>query len=91
MFFSGSRYQNQPTYSVKLPDGTEATVVTIPLPKVAPLIGFHKRRLGDRLDLLANHYVGDPTAFWRVCNANNAVMPDALTTHALIGIPAKGA
>jgi hypothetical protein len=90
MFFPGSRYQNQPTNSVMLPDGTRATTVTIPLPKAAPLIGFHKRRLGDRLDLIANHFLGDPTAFWRVCNANNAVVPDALSTQDLIGVPAKG-
>jgi hypothetical protein len=90
MFFPGSRYQNQPTNSVTLPDGTQATAVTIPLPKATPLAGFHRRRQGDRLDLIANHYLGDPTAFWHVCNANNAVVPDALLTQELIGIPAKG-
>jgi len=90
MFFPGSRYQNQPTYQVTLRDGSVATAVALPLPAAAPLVGFHKRRQGDRLDLIANHYLGDPTAFWRVANANNAMVPDALATHALIGIPVKG-
>ena len=90
MFFAGSRYQNQATYQVVRRDGTLATAVVLPLPGTAPLVGFHKRRQGDRLDLIANHYLGDPTAFWRVANANNAVVPDALATRPLVGIPVKG-
>lgn len=90
MFFPGSRYQKQPTYTVVRPDGTQVSAVVVPLLISAPVIGFYKRRQGDRLDLIANHLLGDPTAFWRLCNANSAVVPDALGTHALIAIPAKG-
>jgi hypothetical protein len=90
VFFPGSRYQTQAIYQVTSPGGVLATAVTVPLPIAPALIGFHKRRQGDRLDLVANHYLGDATAFWRVCNANNAMVPDALTTHMLIGIPVRG-
>jgi hypothetical protein len=30
---------------------------------------------GDRLDLLANRVYGDPLAFWRICDANDALDP----------------
>ena len=90
MFFRGSRYQKQPTYTITLADSTVASAVKVPLPSASTLIGFHKRRQGERLDLIANHYLGDTTTFWRLCDANNAMVPDALATHAMIGIPKRG-
>lgn len=33
---------------------------------------------GDRLDLLAARTIGDPTAFWRLCDANVALHPAEL-------------
>jgi len=30
---------------------------------------------GDRLDLIANRFLGDPEEFWRICDANNAMYP----------------
>lgn len=30
---------------------------------------------GDRLDLMANRTLGDPLAFWRIADANNALHP----------------
>jgi len=90
MFYPGSRYQNQPTYTLVQPDGSVITVVKLPLPSPNPLIGYHKRNQGERLDLIANHYLGDATTFWRLCDANNAMVPDALAAHATVGIPKKG-
>jgi hypothetical protein len=29
----------------------------------------------------------DGTQFWRICDANGAMVPDALGAHDLIGIP----
>ena len=89
MFFPGSRYQNLSTYTVLKPDGSVVSVVRTPLPVQSPLRGFHPRRQGQRLDLIAAHYLVDPTTFWRLCDANNAVVPDALAVHPLIGIPQK--
>jgi hypothetical protein len=90
MFFPGSRYQNQATYTSLLPNGTAVSVVKLPLPSTAPLIGFHRKLQSERLDLVANHYLGDATAAWRLCDANNAIVPDALAIHPLIGVPGKG-
>jgi hypothetical protein len=52
-----------------------------------PLAGFHPRKSGERLDLIAARYLSDPTWFWRLCDANNAPVPDALAARPLVGIP----
>jgi hypothetical protein len=43
------------------------------------LIQQHTVTQGERLDNIAAQYLGDPTLFWRLCDANNAMNPDALT------------
>jgi hypothetical protein len=89
MFFPGSRYERQETYLVTRADGVQVAVVRLPLQRPGQLIGFHRRHEGERLDLIANHYLADPTAFWRLCDANNQMVPDALAAHDLIGVPAR--
>ena len=89
MFFPGSRYRNMNTYTVKKADGSLVSVTRLPLPAQAPLLGYHPRLQGQRLDLLASHYLFDATTFWRLCDANGAVVPDALGAHSLVGIAAK--
>jgi hypothetical protein len=34
---------------------------------------------GDRLDRITAKYIGDPTQFWRVADANEAMRPEELT------------
>ena len=34
---------------------------------------------GERLDNIAARYMGDPTQFWRICDANLILKPDELT------------
>jgi hypothetical protein len=87
MFFPGSRYLSSGTYTVTRTDGTTVSVTTIPLPIQAPLLGYHRRVEGHRLDLIAWRYLADATAFWQLCDANNAMVPDALAARDLIGIP----
>ena len=89
MFFPGSRYQKTGTYQISRPDGTLITATKLPLPKQRPLLGYHRRLEGQRLDLIASRYLQDATAFWQLCNANNAVVPDALAARELIGIPTQ--
>jgi hypothetical protein len=36
---------------------------------------------GDRLDLLAFRYLGDPEQFWRLCDASRVLHPGELTAH----------
>jgi hypothetical protein len=91
MFFPGSRYTNLLTYSVTTPAGATVKATTLPLPSTPAVRGFHRRLQGQRLDLLANFYVTDPTAFWRLCDTSGAIAPDALAVRNLVGIPfAKG-
>ena len=33
---------------------------------------------GERLDILAARYLGDPTQFWRFCDAAGVLVPDEL-------------
>ena len=89
MFFPGSRYQNAGTYTITKPDGTVVSVTRLPLPLARPLLGYHRRQEGQRLDLIAARYLSDATAFWQLCDANNAMVPDALAVHDLIGIPSE--
>ena len=51
-----------------------------PLPDPAALtpLTVHPVTAHDRLDLVTAHYLGDPTAFWQVADANAALDPDAL-------------
>lgn len=89
MFFPGSRYLNLVSYTIKKADGTVVSVTRLPLPVQIPLLGYHPRHQGERLDLIASHYLFDATTFWRLCDANNSMVPDALAAHDLIGIPGK--
>ncbi|WP_203736299.1 hypothetical protein [Catellatospora chokoriensis] len=45
----------------------------------------HRVRADDRLDLLAARYLGDPCAYWHICDANAALDPDALVGPAAEG------
>ena len=77
-----SRYFGLPTATVTAPDG-RAIVYLLRrfLPDADPAApGFgHPVRAGDRLDLLAAQYLGDPELFWRIADANRAMDPEALT------------
>ena len=55
MFFPGSRYANAGTATVTRADGTIVTVTKLPLSAQNPLLGFHRRLGGQRLDLIAAH------------------------------------
>jgi hypothetical protein len=92
MFAPGSRYLAAgPPYRVSRPDGSSVLATPLPLPQTTTVLGYHPRSGADRLDLLAFRYLGDATAFWRICNANNAMVAGALTYRALIAIPEPGA
>lgn len=90
MFFPGSRYEGLPTREATDAAGRTVKYVT-PRPILRrSLRGYHSRIEGQRLDLISNHYLSDPTAFWVLCDANGTVAPDALATAARVGIPAVG-
>ncbi|WP_077800241.1 LysM peptidoglycan-binding domain-containing protein [Streptomyces sp. JHA26] len=57
-------------------------------------LALHTVAEGDRLDLVAQRYLGDPLAYWLVADANAALDPDDLTDFRTVGtvlvIPAPG-
>ena len=65
------------------------TAVRLPFRKTPPVRSYHTRTDGQRLDHIAANYLGDPTAFWRLCDAGGALAPDALAVRAQIAIPGK--
>jgi len=52
-------------------------------------LGEHLRRDGQRLDHLATFYLGDANGFWRLAEANGAVLPDALAEARIVIIPTR--
>lgn len=87
MFFPNSRYAQMANYQKQRPDGSVVQVTRLPLPGPAVVLGFFRRSSGQRLDLIANRFLADATAFWRLCDANNTIVPDALANRDLVGIP----
>lgn len=87
MFFPGSRYYNLTKYQVTRPDGTVVQVTRVPSPGPAAVVGYLRGRQAQRLDQIAARFLADPTGFWQICDANNAVVPDALVAQDLIGVP----
>jgi hypothetical protein len=87
MFAANSRYYALATYTVVMPDGRVVAATRSAQPNPLPLAGYHRRVAGDRLDLLAARYLKDPTFFWKLCDSNGALVPDALSASDLIGIP----
>jgi hypothetical protein len=53
----------------------------LPPPDAGDTLLEHTVTQGDRLDNLTARYLGDPTQFWRVCDANNVLAPDELTAE----------
>jgi hypothetical protein len=91
MIFSGSRYDPATAYTITRPDGKLVAVLRPALPRPAALRGYSRRQsVAHRLDLIANFFLGDATAFWKLCDANASIVPDALSARDLIGIPPAG-
>jgi hypothetical protein len=85
LFTPTSRYYGIDTATLDLPDGTRIVYLRrrfVPPPDRFQLLQEHAVIQGDRLDNLAGHYLGDPTLFWRLCDANSAMRPEDLTETA---------
>ena len=77
-----SRYADAPTAIHALPDGREVVYLRrrfLPDPHALARLGVHTVVAGDRLDLVAARWLGDPELWWRVADANVAQDPAALT------------
>ena len=87
MFFPGSRYATQSQYAFTGADGTVLQCVKPPTPGLAATLGFHRRSGSERLDHMAARYLANASQFWRLCDASDAISPDALAARDLVGLP----
>lgn len=90
MFDANSRYQTveDATLRVVEPDGTTRIIVYkrrrfLPSTEGQPMVVEHTIKEADRLDNLTATYLGDPTQFYRLCDANRVLKPSDVT--ALLG------
>jgi len=78
-----SRYYGFSTLSYTAPNGQIFAYLArriVPKPG-APnyaTVARHTVKQGDRLDLIAAKYLGDPLIFWLICDANGALRPNEL-------------
>jgi hypothetical protein len=90
MFDPKSRYFNTPTVLVRDKHGRIVRAVVVPEPPRQAALGRHQRAGRERLDHLAFRYLGDAAGYWRICEINDALLPDALGDVAEIIIPRRG-
>ncbi len=86
MFDSTSRYYNIKIATIEVPnnDGTTRMVRYVQRRVIPPAdegltVIEHTVTEGDRLDNITARYLGDPTEYWLVCDANNVLRPSDLT------------
>ena len=53
-------------------------------------LGKHRLKEEQRLDHLADHYLADATAYWRIAALNDAMTPDQIAEAEFVAIPVKG-
>jgi hypothetical protein len=88
VFDEKSRYvKNASTYAVTDRRGRTVVALTVAEKPVQTLLGEHLRKEGQRLDHLASFYLEDPNGFWRICELNDLMLPDALAEADVIKIP----
>jgi hypothetical protein len=78
-----SRYYGSSTLSYTAPNGQTVSYLArrfVPQPGAAnyATVARHTVQQGDRLDLLAAKYLGDPLLSWLLCDANGAIRPETL-------------
>jgi hypothetical protein len=92
-FPTDSRYYGSATLQYTAPNGKSVSYLArrmVPQPG-APnyaTVAMYTVVQGDRLDLIAAKYLGDPLVFWLLCDANGAIRPETLieTVGATINI-----
>lgn len=82
MFPPTSRYHGFKTLKMSMPDGSTVLYLErrfVPQPEEFQLLQEHTVTEGERLDNITASYMNDPELFWRICDANRAMLPDELT------------
>ena len=76
-----SRYYGLETATLEGADGQTIVYLRrrfLPPPERFALLRDHIVAEGERLDLIAATYMGDPLQWWRIADANRALNPDEL-------------
>ena len=84
MFEPNSRYYNLETATWTTAEGEQIVYKRrrfLPHGEDLPLLVEVTVTQGDRIDNITARTLGDPEAFWRIADANNAMDPDDLTTE----------
>ena len=82
LFPPTSRYYQVDTATLTSPQGKTIVYLKrrfIPAADNFSLLENYIVKQGDRLDNIAARILGDPLAFWRICDANDAMRPQDLT------------
>jgi hypothetical protein len=67
--------------------GRDVRALPVPEAPFQVAAGRHVLKPGQTLDLLANGYLNDPHAYWRITELNDAILPDALADVESLDIP----
>ena len=78
MFFKGSRYEKVKEAQIFAAGNRVIKYKRIRFILETPALQQHALVQGGRLDLIAYQYYKDPLLFWRICDANKAMLPDEL-------------
>ena len=81
LFASNSRYFGLATATLQKPGQPPIPYLVrrfLPAASSFQVVQTHTVISGERLDNIAAKFLGDPTLFWRLCDANNAMRPDDL-------------
>ncbi len=76
-----SRYYDIPTKTLEAADGSKVVYLArrfVPPGSRFATLNWHTVVAAERMDLIAGAELGDPLAFWRICDANDAMRPDDL-------------
>ena len=91
---TSSRYYGLPVLEMSAAGGAVIRYVKrrlIPDAAAFPTLATHQVQQGERIDVLAARYLGDPLLYWRIADANLAVRPaDALEPAAPPVAPGPG-
>jgi nucleoid-associated protein YgaU len=82
---NNSRYYGAAVQAYTLANGTPVKYLArriIPQPDIYTSVQNYAVVDGDRLDNLAAKFLGDPTLWWMICDANGVTDPDELTAQA---------
>ena len=78
MFFRGSRYEPVPDAEMTTPEGRTIRYKRMRfIPETRGTFAHHVID-GERLDLISYQSYKDPEQFWRICDANLAMLPEEL-------------